>query len=258
MKRSCPALVSAHRHLPPTGPYGLTSAPFGLTRARRSVLAARRSALAARRSPLSARAAPEARGSKRKLCRRSDVCLGVRSPCEVGTYRRVVSPLRLAPSRRARGALPTDPALTGRFAFSCGGVPPLSLPRIRAKWRAVRCHSRSPSSLTCRFQIGHFEDYARSITFDKGLDFVRFCDLSRTSPTGFRAQDRLTGFGLTCHARRVRAHWRVSLASVGFVRITWRRATSDARRFVCARGRQRSRTLARSQEARRRRSPQTL
>jgi hypothetical protein len=68
--------------------------------------------------------------------------------------------------------------------------------------------------------ILHPEDYAVSINFNKWLDLVRFCDLSRTSPTGFRTQTRLTEFGLTCHPRRVRAHRRVALASIGFVRIT--------------------------------------
>jgi hypothetical protein len=66
----------------------------------------------------------------------------------------------------------------------------------------------------------HPADYASNINFNKCLDFVRFCDLSRTSPTGFRTQTLLTEFGLTCHARRVRAHRRVALASIGFVRIT--------------------------------------
>ncbi len=68
--------------------------------------------------------------------------------------------------------------------------------------------------------ILHPEDYATGINFNKWLDLVRFCDLSRTSPTGFRTQTRLTEFGLTCHPRRVRAHRRVALASIGFVRIT--------------------------------------
>ena len=104
----------------------------------------------------------------------------------------------------------------------------------------------------------HPEDYASSINFNKGLDFVGFCDLSRTSPTGFRTQTLLTGFGLTCHARRVRAHWRAPLASIGFVRITWRRATGNHARSCVARGWHRSKTLARSQEARRRLSSQTL
>jgi hypothetical protein len=73
------------------------------------------------------------------------------------------------------------------------------------------------------------EDYVASINFDKCRDLVGFCDLSRTSPTGFKTQTLLTEFGLTCHARRVRAHWRESLASIGFVRITFRRATSNPR-----------------------------
>ncbi len=86
----------------------------------------------------------------------------------------------------------------------------------------------------------HPEDYVGSINFNKRLDFVGFCDLSRTSPTGFRAQTLLTGFGLTCHARRVRAHWRESLASTGFVRITCSRSpprheATHTKPCVCAR-----------------------
>jgi hypothetical protein len=99
----------------------------------------------------------------------------------------------------------------------------------------------------------HPADYASNINFNKCLDFVRFCDLSRTSPTGFRTQTLLTEFGLTCHARRVRAHWRAPLASIGFVRITWRRATGNHARSCVARGWHRSKrhtsSLARSTSA---------
>jgi hypothetical protein len=76
------------------------------------------------------------------------------------------------------------------------------------------------SSPPCLSPILHPEDYANSINFVKCRDLVRFCDLSRTSPSEFTTQTLLTGFGLTCHARRVRAHRRVALASIGFVRIT--------------------------------------
>ncbi len=102
--------------------------------------------------------------------------------------------------------------------------------------------------------ILHPEDYAASINFNKWLDLVRFCDLSRTSPTGFRTQTRLTEFGLTCHPRRVRAHRRVVLASIGFVRITCPRSPPRHDQLTpraCGRTRMASLedTLARSQEA---------
>ena len=49
------------------------------------------------------------------------------------------------------------------------------------------------------------KDYTITRTFVNTLNFVFFRDLSRTSPTGSDPQTRLTGFGLTCHARDVRS-----------------------------------------------------
>jgi hypothetical protein len=128
------------------------------------------------------------------------------------------SRLCLPSASRTGRAKDTDPGLMGTEAIEMGHC------RLELASRALgrRPRQRAPRHSTppCSSPNLHPEDYVSNINFDKWLDLVRFYDLSTTSPTGFRTQTLLTGFGLTCHARRVRAHRRVALASIGFVRIT--------------------------------------
>jgi hypothetical protein len=163
-----------------------------------------------------------------------------RSECE--ERRHASEAASRARGRRRRRREPIARALSASRFLRCYAPSRGELGQAR---RAVTHSPGSCSNL-------HPEDYINSINFNKCLDFVRFCDLSRTSPTGFRTQTLLTEFGLTCHARRVRAHWRAPLASIGFVRITWRRATGNHARSCVARGWHRSKntsSLARSTSA---------
>jgi hypothetical protein len=120
-------------------------------------------------------------------------------------------------SRTLRGK-ETGLCVMGSAATEMGQRPSELVARVLACRPGLRGPRRSAHP--CSSPNAHPEDYVRNINFVKCRDLVRFCDLSTTSPTGFRTQTLLTGFGLTCHARRVRAHPRVALASIGFVRIT--------------------------------------
>lgn len=132
--------------------------------------------------------------------------------------------LRMNIDENGDGRSPTETAIRADESSSLRGArapprrrPPFAFVPLSSRFRP-RFSSRRASCASLRGRRHCIDaDSACNIKFNKALDFVGFCDLSRASPTPFASQTSLTGFGLTCHAPGGRALWRESLASVRFV-----------------------------------------